>query len=173
MQHHDYSIEIEGSVDEVWSVFWNRERSAPTPPRRHLLPWRVESFRARIEILHPGDADGNGLVRHCWFPVPWWLGSGGVGESWEWLTEVRRHESWRYDAVGKPLWSRAQGFTRLEPVSATRTTIHFSETYHAFNPVMRAMFERRVHEAISRDNDEMISLIESAVRWQRTNRHAT
>jgi hypothetical protein len=173
MQHHEYSIEIAGNVEEVWSVFWNPDRPTPTPPTRRVAPWRVESFRAQIEILHPGDVDGNGLVRHCWFPVPWWLGSGGVGESWEWLTEVRPHESWRYDAVGKPLWSRAQGFTRLEPVDAERTTIHFSETYHAFNPVMRVLFERRVHEAISRDNDEMISLIESAVRWRRKHREVT
>ena len=68
----------------------------------------------RIEILHPGDDDGNGLVRHCYFPVPKWLLSGGVGQSWEWLTEVKPFESWRYDAVGKPLWSRATGWTRLD-----------------------------------------------------------
>jgi len=32
-----------------------------------------------IEILHPGDAEGDGLVRHCAFPVPKWLLSGGRG----------------------------------------------------------------------------------------------
>ncbi len=167
MQRHEYSIEIAGRVDEVWSVFWNRDRPTPVPPKRHVLPWRIESFRAQIEILHPGDDRGEGLVRHCWFPVPWWLGSGGVGESWEWLTDVRLHESWRYDAVGKPLWSRAQGCTRLVALDDDRTMIQFSESYHAFNPVLRALLERRVHESISRDNDEMIALIEGAVRWQR------
>ena len=53
-------------------------------------------------------------MRHCTFPVPKFLLSGGVGQSWEWLTEVRLHESWKYDAIGKPLWSRAEGRTRLE-----------------------------------------------------------
>ena len=167
LQSHEYSIEIAGSIDEVWAVFWNRDRPAPTPPKRRWLPWRIRPFRARIEILHRGDVDGNGLVRHCWFPVPWWLGSGGVGESWEWLTEVTVGQSWRYDAVGKPLWSRAQGFTRLEPIAADRTRISFRETYHAFNPLIGRLFERRVHAAISRDNDEMIALIELAVQSAR------
>ena len=167
MQVHEYSIEVDGTVAEVWGVFWNRNRPAPMPPRRRCLPWRAPQFHAQIEILHPGDENGEGLVRHCWFPVPWWLGSGGVGESWEWLTQVRPHESWRYDAVGKPLWSRAEGSTRLEAVGPDRTRIHFRETYHAFNPVLRAMLERRVHAAISRDNDEMISLISRAVQISR------
>lgn len=167
MQHHEYSIEIDAPVAEVWDVFWDRERPRAEPPRRRWWPPRSRSFHAVIHILHPGDAIGEGLVRHCWFPVPWWLGTGGVGESWEWLTEVRPHESWRYDAVGKPLWSQAEGHTRLEPIGDERTRLHFRETYHAFNPVSRALLERRVHESISRDNDEMIALIERAIRWRR------
>jgi GNAT superfamily N-acetyltransferase len=164
MQRHDSSIDIGAPVADVWNVFWNRDRPRAEPPRRRLLPWRARRFHAVIHILHPGDSVGDGLVRHCWFPVPWWLGSGGVGESWEWLTEVVLHESWRYDAIGKPLWSRAEGHTRLEDLGDGRTRVHFSETYHACNPVMRALFERRVHAAISRDNDEMIALIERAIR---------
>jgi hypothetical protein len=34
--------------------------------------------------------------------------------------------------------------------------VHFSETYHAFNPIMRALFEKRVHAFISKDNDRLI-----------------
>jgi hypothetical protein len=83
--------------------------------------------------------------------------SGGVGYSWEWLTQVKPHESWKYDAVGKPLWSRAEGHTRLEDLGDGRTKIHFSETYHAFNPVLRFLLERRVHRFISRDNDRLIT----------------
>ena len=66
---------------------------------------------------------------------PRYLMSGGVGKSWEWLTEVKPPVSWKYDAVGKPLWSIAEGRTRLEDLGDGRTRIHFSETYHAFNPV--------------------------------------
>ena len=99
---------------------------------------------------------GEGLIRHCTFPVPRYLLSGGRGQSWEWLTEVRPHESWKYDAIGKPLWSRAEGRTRLEDLGGGRTRLHFAETYHAFNPVLRALLEARVHRFISADNDRLI-----------------
>jgi hypothetical protein len=152
MQDHSFSFEVEGTPREIWGMFWHRQRL-------------VEHGDVRIEILHPGDAVGNGLVRHCHFPVPRYLLSGGKGMSWEWLTEVKPYESWRYDAVGKPLYSCATGWTRLEDVGNGRTRVHFRETYHAFNPILRFLLEKRVHAFISRDNDRVIKeSIESYVR---------
>lgn len=145
VQDHTYSVEVDGSPEEVWALFWGHRSGT----RSH--------GDVTIEILHPGDERGNGLVRHCRFPVPRWLLSGGRGVSWEWLTEVEPPVSWRYDAIGKPLWSRASGFTRLEDLGGGRTRIHFRETYEAFNPVMRLLFEARVHRAISKSNDETLA----------------
>jgi hypothetical protein len=145
VQDHSFSIEVAGTPEEVWTVFWG-QRSG-----------RREHGDVSIEILHPGDSQGEGLIRHCTFPVPRWLLSGGRGVSWEWLTEVRPHQSWKYDAVGKPLWSRAEGWTRLEDLGGGRTRIHFRETYHAFNPLLRRLFEARVHRAISKSNDATLA----------------
>ena len=94
MQEHSFSIDVDASLEDTWEVFWYRGDDRPQP----------RDVNTRIDILHPGDEIGEGLVRHCHFPVPRVLGSGGVGQSWEWLTEVKPLESWRYDAVGKPLW---------------------------------------------------------------------
>ena len=63
----------------------------------------IEHGDVRIEILTEGDEHGQGLVRTCTFPVPKYLLSGGVGRSWECVTEVRPNEYSRYEAVGKPL----------------------------------------------------------------------
>jgi hypothetical protein len=145
VQEHNYSLDVDGTLEEVWTLFWSHRKGT----RSH--------GDVTIEILHPGSETGEGLVRHCHFPVPRWLLSGGRGVSWEWLTEVDRPRSWRYDAVGKPLWSKASGFTRLEDLGAGKTRVHFRETYHAFNPVMRRLFERRVHSAISRSNDSTMA----------------
>ncbi len=132
---------------------------------------RREHGDVSIEILHPGDEVGEGLVRHCTFPVPRYLLSGGRGVSWEWLTEVHPPESWRYDAVGKPLWSKAEGRTRLEDLGEGRTRIHFEERYHAFNPVLRLLLEERVHRAISKSNDETLAAaIETGIRHVRAAR---
>jgi hypothetical protein len=87
------------------------------------------------------------------------------------LTQVTPPLSWKYDAVGKPLWSRAEGRTELEDLGHGRTRIHFTETYHAFNPLMRALLERRVHRFISKDNDRLItSAINDGVRRLRAAR---
>ena len=144
MQEHHYAVEVDGPPEAVWGLFWRRTSFRGSGP-------------VSIDILHPGDDVGEGLVRHCTFAVPRYLLSGGVGHSWEWLTEVRPPVSWKYDAVGKPLWSKAEGRTRLEDLGDGRTRIHFTETYHAFNPVVRRLLEQRVHRFISKDNDRLIA----------------
>ncbi|HUC06125.1 MAG TPA: SRPBCC family protein [Acidimicrobiales bacterium] len=144
MQKHDYFVDIDATPDELWAIFWFR---AP----------KAKSGDVTIEILHPGDEVGNGLVRHCTFRVPRYLLSGGKGQSWEWLTEVTPKVSWKYDAIGRPLWSAAEGRTRLEDLGHGRTRVHFSETYHAFNPITRLLLEKRVHRFISKDNDRLIA----------------
>jgi hypothetical protein len=89
--------------------------------------------------------------------------SGGKAQSWEWITEALRPVSWRYDAIGKPLWSKASGWTRLEDLGERKTRVYFRETYEVFNPLIRALLEKRVHEFISGDNDKLIeaSLVQS------------
>ena len=161
MQVHEYSFVIDAPPRELWQLFWHRRKI-------------VEHGDVRIEILHPGDDVGEGLVRHCRFRVPRYLLSGGVAYSWELLTEVKLYESWRYDAIGKPLWSKASGWTRLEDLGDGRTRLHFRETYHAFNPVMRLLFERRVHRFISKDNDKHIkAAVENGLAMMRAARAAT
>ena len=153
MQKHRYAVIVDGTPPEVWTLFWYRGPRRPT------------SSGVSIEILHPGDEVGEGLIRHCTFRVPRYLLSGGVGQSWEWLTEVKPYESWRYDAIGKPLWSRATGWTRLTDLGNDRTRVTFIEEYEAKNPIMRVLFEKRVHEGLSRDNDTILAALEGGMRW--------
>jgi hypothetical protein len=143
VQTHHFHVDIAATPDELWELFWLR---------RAL----TQNGDVTIEILHPGDDIGEGLVRHCTFRVPRYLLSGGRGQSWEWLTEVTPKVSWKYNAVGKPLWSQAEGRTRLEDLGDGQTRVHFSETYRAFNPIMRLLLEKRVHDFISKDNDRLI-----------------
>ena len=158
MQDHRYSFEVDATPAEVWNVLHPRLGQGQV----------IEHGDVRIEILHPGDEHGDGLVRHCEFRVPRYLFSGGRAKSWEWVTEVVPNESARYDAVGKPLWSRAQGWHRLEDLGDGRTRVDFRETYHVFNPILRALLERRVHRFISKDNDKLMrSAIEGGVAFMR------
>src|SRR5689334_8056333 len=147
MQKHTFSFEVDATPEEVWRALHPPPR--PTKPGEHRV---IEHGGVRIEIVNEGDEKGEGLVRRCTFPVPKYLLSGGVGRSWECVTEVRPNEFSRYEAVGKPLWSEASGWHRLEPLGDRRTRVEFGETYHAFSPVLRVLLERRVHTFISKDN---------------------
>ena len=51
---------------------------------------------------------------------------------------------------------RNTGVTELEDLGYGTTRVHFAETYHVFNPVMRRLLERRVHRFISKDNDHLM-----------------
>jgi hypothetical protein len=74
----------------------------------------------------------------------------------------------RYEAVGKPLWSRATGWHRLEPAGEGRTQVTFGETYEAYNPLARRFLEARVHRFISADNDGLVrQAVEQGVARQR------
>jgi len=143
VQEHHYFVDIDATVDELWQLFWAR------------IP-HTKTGDVTIDILYPGNEIGDGLIRHCTFRVPRYLLTGGKGQSWEWLTEVKPKESWTYTAVGRPLLSEAIGHTRLEDLGEGRTRLHFSESYRAFNPVLRVLLEKRVHAFISKDNDRLI-----------------
>ena len=68
MQEHGFSFEVEATPMEVWKALHPRLPSMPEG--EHFV---IEHGDVRIEIVHPGDADGLGLVRRCWFRVPRYL----------------------------------------------------------------------------------------------------
>ena len=67
----------------------------------------------------------------------------------EGLVEIQR----RRVARSSP---KPRGAPGLEDLGNGTTRLHFSETYHAFNPFLRALLEKRVHAFISKDNDRLI-----------------
>jgi hypothetical protein len=146
MQEHTTELIVEAEVPRVWRALH------PRRPEGVALPWKIEYPGGSIEVLVDGDEAGEGLVRHCTFRVPWWLLSGGRARSFETIVEARLYELSRYSAVGKPLWSRAEGWHRLEEVGEGRTRLTFHETYDAYNPLLGRLFERRVHHFISTNN---------------------
>ncbi|MBJ7337891.1 MAG: SRPBCC family protein [Mycolicibacterium sp.] len=140
------TFRVEASAARVWRVLH------PPPPRNAPHPRVIEYPAGRIEILDEGDEAGEGLVRTCVFNVPRYLLSGGKARSWETVTEAKLNRLSRYVAISKPLWSRAEGYHQLDEQEDGATLLTFHETYHAYNPLLRALFERRVHAMISRDN---------------------
>lgn len=152
MQEHQSSFVVHATPAEVWGLWFS-------PPPPGLGPGEVQVIEmddVRIEILHRGDDRHEGLVRHCWYPVPRFLLSRGVAQSWELLTDLVPNESYRYRAITRPPFATAEGRQWLEDLGEGRTRVHFAERYSIANPVLRRLLERYLHGVISRNNDRAI-----------------
>lgn len=152
---------VDAPPRRVWRVLH------PPVPVDAPSPRIIEYPAGSIEVLHEGDDAGQGLVRTCVFDVPRYLLSGGKARSWEVVTEARVDEISRYVSMSKPLWSRAEGYHRLSEQPDGSTLLTFHETYHVFNPVLRALLARRVHAGITADN---LSTYEHALGFAGTTR---
>jgi hypothetical protein len=137
---------VEAPARKIWQVLH------PPVAADSALPRIIEYPGGSMEILHEGDEAGQGLVRTCLFGVPRYLLSGGRAQSWEVVTEAEVNKLSRYVSISKPLWSRAEGYHQLDEQPDGTTLLTFHETYHAYNPVLRALFEGPVHAKISADN---------------------
>ena len=153
MQSYTVQFLVDAPPARVWRTLHPRVPDDAPSPRI------IEYSGGRIEVLVEGDEAGQGLVRTCEFGVPKFLLSRGRARSWECVPEARLHEFARYRAVGKPLWSDAEGWHRLEEQPNGSTLLTFHETYHARNPVMRWLFEKRVHQFISRHNEATYEMV--------------
>ena len=147
MQRFETVFEVDAPPAKVWGLL-----HMPPPPDAES-PRKVTYPGGSMEIWSEGDAHGEGLVRNCVFRVPRYLLSGGKAQSWEVVWKVVPLERAHYRGVGKPLWSRGEGWHELESLDGgTRTRLTFVETYHALNPVLRWLLEARVHRFISDRN---------------------
>lgn len=153
MRRFETVFEVAAPPDRVWALLH------PPPPPDAPSPRTVRYPGGWMKILSEGDANGTGMVRMCEFGVPRYLMSGGKAHSWEIVTAVVPGVSARYDAIGKPLWSKASGSHTLEPLPDGGTRLTFVETYHVNNPLMRVLLEKRVHAFISRDNHKLYTKI--------------
>jgi hypothetical protein len=152
MQHYESSFVVTGSPAEVWQL-WFPPAPTDLPAGQ---PQVLEMDDVRIEIVHPGDHVHEGLVRHCYYPVPKYVLSRGKAQSWELATDVVPNVSYRYRAITRPPFAFAEGKQWLEDLGDGQTRVHFSESYSVTNPILRILLERRLHAFISKDNDTVI-----------------
>jgi len=133
MREHEFTIELPHAPARLWALF----------QRYDLWPEFAPAVLA-VEIVSPGDAAGNGLVRRVVYPLPF----GRRGESFELVTNVRANEG--YDYV--MLRSGLSGSLALEHPAANRTRLRFRERFHMTTPVLR-WFEGPIYRFINRKNE--------------------
>jgi hypothetical protein len=98
-----------------------------------------------VEIVYPGDASGNGLVRKVIYPLPF----GRRGESFELVKNVRPGEGYDYVMLRGGL----TGSVSLQSAGPNRTQLRFRESFEMKKPVLR-WFEGRIYRFINKKNEE-------------------
>ena len=142
MRHHEYSIELPFAAARLWALF-----------QRYDLWKEYAPAVLDVEIVYPGDGNGNGLVRKVIYPLP----LGRRGESFELVKNVRPAAGYDYLMLRTGL----AGSVSLERVGANRTRLRFRETFHMTQPVLR-WFEAPIYRYINRRNEESMR---AAAAW--------
>jgi hypothetical protein len=142
MRRHEYTVELPHSPARLWALFQRYDLW------KDFAPGVLE-----VEVVDPGDAQGNGLVRRVVYPLPF----GRRGESFEQVQNVRPAEGYDYIMLRSGL----AGSLSLERVAPNRTRLRFRETFHMTKPVLR-WFEGPIYRYINRRNEESMR---AAAAW--------
>ncbi len=142
MRTHEFAIDLPHSRHRLWALF-----------QRYDLWKEYAPAVLEVEIVYPGDANGDGLLRKVFYPLPF----GRRGESLELVKNVHQNEG--YDYV--MLRSGLEGSMALEPLGPNATRLRFRERFHMRTPVLR-WFEGPIYRFINKKNEESMR---SAAAW--------
>ena len=133
MRHHEFTLEMPFSAARIWALF-----------QRYDLWKEYAPAVLDVEIVYPGDADGNGLLRKVIYPLPF----GRRGESFELVTNVRPARGYDYLMLRTGL----SGSMTLEPLADDRTRLRFRESFHMNGPLR--WLEGPIYRFINKKNEE-------------------
>jgi hypothetical protein len=134
MREHEYTVELPHAARRLWALF-----------QRYDLWKEYAPAVLDVEIVYPGDAAGNGLLRRVVYPLPF----GRRGESFELVKNVKPGVGYDYVMIRSGL----SGSVELEPIGANRTRLRFRERFHMKAPILR-WFEGPIYRFINKKNEE-------------------
>jgi polyketide cyclase/dehydrase/lipid transport protein len=133
MRRHEFTIDLPHSARRLWALF-----------RRYDLWKEFAPSVLDVEIVWPGDAAGNGLLRRVVYPLPF----GRRGESFELVKNVRADAGYDYVMLRTGL----SGSMSLERLGPNRTRLRFREAFDLQTPVLR-WFEGPIYRYINSKNE--------------------
>ncbi len=137
MREHRYSVEFPHSPERLWALMQDYDRWTEYAP-----------MVVRVEVLHPGDKGGNGLLRRVIYQMP----LGRSGSALELVTEVDPCRGYSYKMISREPGNDQTGRVRLEPIGSNRTRLHFEERYNLVGLPWR-WFEGPIYRFINKKNE--------------------
>ena len=133
MRHHEFTIDLPVAPARLWALF-----------QRYDLWKEFAPSVLDVEIVYPGDADGNGLLRKVIYPLPF----GRRGESFELVKNVKPNAGYDYVMLRTGL----SGSMHLERLGPGHARLRFRESFHMTTPILR-WFEGPIYRFINRKNE--------------------
>ena len=137
MREHRYTLEMPHAPERLWALFQDYDRWTEYAP-----------MVKRVDVVWPGDADGNGLLRRVIYEMP----LGRSGSALELVTDVEPERGYTYTMLSREPGNDQTGKVRLEPNGPNRTTFHFEERYHLTSAPWK-WFEGRIYGFINKNNE--------------------
>ena len=143
MREHRYSVEFPHSAERLWALMQDYDRWSEYAPAV-----------IRVDVLYPGDKDGNGLLRRVIYPMPF----GRTGAALELITEVEYARGYAYTMIGHEAGNDRTGALRLEPLGPSRTRLHFEERFHLMKAPLK-WFEGPLYRFINKNNERSMQAL--------------
>jgi hypothetical protein len=102
-----------------------------------------------VEVVYPGDAAGNGLVRRVIYRLPF----GRRGSALELVSSVTPGDGYCYTMLSRTPGNDQTGAVRLTDLPDGGTRLHFEERYNLASRPWR-WFERQIYGFINRKNEQ-------------------
>jgi hypothetical protein len=134
MRQHEFTVDLPHSAPRLWALF-----------QRYDLWKEYAPAVLDVEVVYPGDAAGNGLLRRVVYPLPF----GRRGESFELVKNVRANQGYDYVMLRTGL----SGSMTLEPLGPNRTRLRFRERFH-MRKAWLAWLEGPIYRFINKKNEE-------------------
>ncbi len=136
MREHRYELPMPHPPARIWALMQDYDRWAV------YAPMVIE-----VQVIYPGDADGNGLLRRVIYQMPF----GRRGAALELVTDVKPERGYTYTMLSKQPGNDQTGRIELEP-TADGTLLRFEERFNA-ESIPWKWFEGPVYRFINRKNE--------------------
>ena len=137
MREHRYSMDMPHPPERVWALMQDYPNWSKYAP-----------MVLRVEVLHPGDTNGNGLLRRVVYKMP----LGRQGTALELVTDVQQAAGYTYTMIARQPGNDQTGAVRLERQSDGTTRLHFEERYNLTKAPWK-WFEGPIYKFINKQNE--------------------
>ena len=137
MREHRYSVEMPHAPERLWALFQDYGRWTEYAP-----------MVLRVEVVWPGDENGNGLLRRVVYKLP----LGRQGTALELVSDVEPARGYTFTMLSRTPGDDQTGKVGLERLGPNRTRFSFEERYHLTKAPWR-WFEGPIYGFINRQNE--------------------